>query len=128
MTRVALAFAVSLLLTTTALAEPAPLSAASATRLADGQVELKVTYDGGACETPGEAAVTSAESDETLDSVTIPTTSTAEVCTMQIVPVAYEGVIAVEALTTTLAITVLSPEGQIKAAGSVDILKAGAAP
>src|SRR5690606_12525280 len=106
-------------------AEPQPLTSAAASWTADGKVELKVTYQGGACEEPGEAQVEAA--DTTTDVVVIPTTSTAEVCTMQIVPVEYSGVIAVEPWTTTLAITVLDPDGQLQASGSVDIDKAAAA-
>ena len=104
--------------------EPPPLSAVSAVWTADGRVELKLTYEGGACEVTGEAQV--AAGDVTTDEVTIPTISTAEVCTMQIVPVEFAGTIAVEPTTTTLAIMVLGPEGQPKAAGSVEIEKPAA--
>jgi hypothetical protein len=109
---------------TAAVAEPAPLTSATATWTADGKVELAVTFDGSACETPGEAQV-SAGSDVT-DEVTIPTMSTAEVCTMQVVTVEFAGTIAVEPTTERLAIAVLDTEGQIKAAGSVEIAKGDA--
>lgn len=99
--------------------DAAPFTAASATRLPDGQIELNVTYEGGACEETGEATVEAG--DDITDEVTIPTVSTAEMCTMQIVPVEYSGTIAVEPATTTLAVTVLDPEGRPKAAGSVEI-------
>lgn len=102
-----------------ATSEPPPFTAASAVKLEDGKVELKVTYEGGACEETGEATVEAG--DQTTDEVTIPTISTAEVCTMQIVPVEYTGIIAVEPPTTTLAVAVLDPEGRPKAAGSVEI-------
>ncbi|HHY48173.1 MAG TPA: hypothetical protein GYA10_00250 [Alphaproteobacteria bacterium] len=108
-----------------ARAEPQPITGAEAIWTADGKVELKVTYQGGACEEPGEAKVEAA--DTTTDVVVIPTRSTAEICTMQIVPVEYSGVIAVEPWTTTLAITVLAPDGQLKASGSVAIGKPAAA-
>jgi hypothetical protein len=104
--------------------EPAPLTAVSAAWVEDGKVELKLTYEGGACEATGTAEV--AAGDETTDEVTIPTVSTAEVCTMQIVPVEFSGVIAVEPTTTTLAIMVLDPDGKPKAAGSVEIEKTAA--
>jgi hypothetical protein len=102
-----------------AAAEPAPLTSASASWTADGKVELAVTFEGSACEEPGEPHV--AAGDVITDEVTIPTVSTAEVCTMQIVPVEFTGTIAVEPLTERLAIAVLDTHGQIKAAGSVEI-------
>jgi hypothetical protein len=102
-------------------AEPPQVTTATATRLADGKVELAVTFDGGACEETSEAQVEASESDEAVDTVIIPTVATAEICTQQIVPVEFSGVIAVETLTTRLAITVLDPAGQPKATGSVEI-------
>jgi hypothetical protein len=107
-----------------AAGEPEPITAASAHWVADGHVELKVTYQGGACEQPGEAAVWAGA--EQTDEVTIPTVATAEVCTMQIVPVEFTGLIAVEPTTTTLAILILDFEGQPKAAGTVEITKGAA--
>ena len=124
MTRVLAFIAAFIPLSATAAAQPAPLTAATATWTTDGKVELAVTFDGSACETPGEARV--ASGDDITDEVTIPTVSTAEVCTMQIVPVEFTGTIAVEPLTTTLAIAILDTEGQIKAAGSVEISKGDA--
>jgi hypothetical protein len=119
-----LAFAAVLAPLGAVAAEPAPLTAVSAAWVEDGKVELRLTFDGGACEATGPAEV--AAGDETTDEVTIPTVTTAEVCTMQIVPVEYSGVIAVEPATTTLAIMVLDPDGQPKAAGSVEIEKTAA--
>ena len=124
MTRV-LAFLVAFIpMSATAAAQSAPLTSATATWTADGKVQLAVTFEGSACETPGEAHV--ASGDDITDEVTIPTVSTAEVCTMQIVPVEFTGTIAVEPLTTTLAIAVLDTDGQIKASGSVEIAKGDA--
>lgn len=102
-----------------AAAEPPPVTDATATWIESTHVRLTVTYEGSACETPGEARV-EAGPDRT-DVVVIPTTETAEMCTMQIVPVTYEGIIAVEPDTTTLAITVLDANGQPKATGSATI-------
>lgn len=102
-----------------AAAPPPPLTGATAVWTDDGHVQLDVTWEGGACEEPAEAEVT-AGPDQT-DVVTIPTNETAEVCTMQIVPVEFSGIIAVEPTTDTLSITVLAPDGQPKAAGSVEI-------
>jgi hypothetical protein len=120
MTRVLAVLAVLVPLSATA-AEPAPLTSATATWTEDGKVDLAVTFDGSACEAPGEAEVSAG--DDITDEVMIPTVSTAEVCTMQIVPVEFTGTIAVEPLTTTLAIAVLDQEGQIKASGSVEITR-----
>lgn len=127
MTRVLSFVAAAAVLATSAAmaAEPPPFTKATATWAAEGHVELSVTWDGGACEKPGEVTVEATEADETTDLVTIPTVSTAEVCTMQIVPVEFTGLIPVEPFTTTLAITVLAPDGQVKVGGSVTIEKAG---
>ena len=100
--------------------EPPALTSATATWTAENKVALSVTYDGGACEETGVARVESA--DVLTDIVVIPTYATAEVCTMQIVPVTFEGVIAVEPLTERLSILVLGPEGRTVAAGAVDIV------
>src|SRR5688572_18277018 len=112
MTRVLALLAVLTPLAATA-AEPAPLTSATATWTEDGKVDPAGTFDGSACEESGEAQVSAG--DDITDEVTIPTLWTAEVCTRQIVPVEFTGTIAVEPLTTTLAIAVLDPEGQIKA-------------
>lgn len=124
MTRVlltAFGLAAILALPTAAMAEPESFTEASARWTADGKVELTLVYQGGACEEPQEALVSASESDMTVDSVTIPTVSTAEVCTLQLVPVHFTGVIAVEPYTTRLAVLILDFDGQPKAAGSVQI-------
>jgi hypothetical protein len=121
MTRVLALLAVLIPLSATAAAQPAPLTSATATWTEDGKVILVVTFEGSACEAAGEPHVSAG--DDLTDEVTIPTVATAEVCTMQIVPVEFTGTIAVEPLTTRLAIAVLDTEGQIKAAGSVEIMR-----
>jgi hypothetical protein len=124
MTRVLALLAVFIPLSASAAAQPAPLTSVTATWTEHGKVELAVTFEGSACEEPGEPHV--AAGDDITDEVTIPTVSTAEVCTMQIVPVEFTGTIAVEPLTERLAIAVLDTEGQIKAAGSVEIMSGDA--
>jgi hypothetical protein len=124
MTRVLALLAVFVPFSATAAAQPASLTSATATWTEDGKVELAVTFEGSACEAPGEPHV--AAGDDITDEVTIPTVATAEVCSMQIVPVEFTGTIAVEPLTTRLAIAVLDIEGQIKASGSVEIAKGDA--
>lgn len=116
-----LAAAAMLAATAAVAAEPPPLGSATAKRAAEGHVELTVTWEGSACEKPGKPLVEATEADEVTDAVTIPTVATAEVCTMQIVPVEYTGLVPVEPLTESLAITILAPDGQVKAAGSVTI-------
>jgi hypothetical protein len=105
-------------------AEPAPLTSASAVWAGDGHVELTVSWSGGACEEPGEPTVEATEADETTDAVLIPTIATADVCTLQLVQVEFSGLVPVEPLTETLAVTVLAPDGQPTASGSVAIEKA----
>ena len=118
MTRV-LAFLVAFLpLSATAAAQPAPLTAATATWTTDGKVELAVTFEGSACETPGEARV--ASGDDITDEVTIPTVSTAEVCTMQIVPVSTEQVIEAPEPVIDLDVSALDPENNRVAHGVIE--------
>ena len=100
-------------------AEPRPLTSVTAVWADGGGVQLDVAWQGGACEEPGDPEVVAA--DVTTNEVTIPTISTAEVCTMQMVEVTYSGLIPVEPQTTRLAITVLDPEGRPQAAGMVTI-------
>src|SRR5690606_13491593 len=104
--------AASLLLATAAIAtEPAPLTSVTAVWAENGQVQLSFTYEGGACEETGEPQV--AASDEYgVDVVTVPTVETAEVCTMQIVEVEFDGLVPVEPSTETLSVVVLDPDGQ----------------
>jgi hypothetical protein len=129
MTRIlvlATALALALLAPVAFAAAPEPITAGTAVWTTDGKVDIKVTWQGGACEAPGEATVEAGD-ETTIDEVTIPTAATAEVCTMQIVPVTYEGTIAVEKLTTTLSVMILAPDGQPVARGSIEIAK-GEAP
>jgi hypothetical protein len=121
----ALAAAAVLPLQASGAAEPPPVTAATAVWTPDGHVSLTVTYDGGACEEPGEIRVESGQNQ--INVVTIPTVETAEICTLQIVPVTYEGVIAVEPSAETLSVTILDTGGQPKAAGSVEIKKSSEA-
>ena len=103
----------------TMASEPQPLISATAAWADEGDVQLDVAWQGGACEAPGEPEVIAG--DLATNEVTIPTVSTAEICTMQIVEVTYSGTIPVEPRTTSLAITVLDPEGRPQAAGTVEI-------
>jgi len=95
-----------------------PFTAASATRAGDG-VQLQLTFDGGACQSvdaPQAGTVTGG----TL-AVTIPTHATAEICTMQIVPIAVDVTVPASAEVTALQVIVLGTDGQPQFGGSVDV-------
>ena len=80
-------------------------------------VDLGFTYTGGACEETEPAVV--AIDGETAK-VTIPTRSTAEVCTMQAVVLDVAQMIDAPAV-TALELEVLNPQGAVSATGSVAI-------
>lgn len=107
-------------ISTTALAEATrPLDAISACRLDDERIVLRFTFEGGACQQPGEATVERGK--DGLGFVTVPTSNVGEVCAMQIVDVPFEAVVNAASAITTLDITVLKPEGGRQALGSTDI-------
>jgi len=95
-----------------------PFTQASATRAGD-DVQLQLTFDGGACQAvdaPQPGAVT----DGAL-AVTISTRGTAEICTMQIVPIAVDVTVPAAAEVTALQVTVLGTDGQPQFGGRIDI-------
>jgi len=115
-----LAFGLTAALASTALAEATrPLDAISACRLDDERIVLRFTFEGGACQQPGEATVERGR--DGLGLVTVPTTNAGEVCTAQVVDVPFEAVVNAAKAITTLDITVLRPEGGRQALGSTDI-------
>jgi|GEM_PF-1325657 len=101
----------------------APLDDLRACRLDAGRVALSFTYEDGACVAPQPAAVDEAD---TSAVVTISTNRTAEVCTLNIVPVEVNQPIVVSQAVQHLDITVLDPEGTPRAAGSAEIEPMGA--
>jgi hypothetical protein len=127
MARIALAAVFSLLATAAfadgpalAAADLQPFTEASATRVGDN-VQLQLTFDGGACQAvdaPQPGAVTNGAL-----AVTIPTHATAEMCTMQIVPIAVDVTIPASAEVTALQVTVLGTGGEPQFGGRVDIVK-----
>lgn len=116
----ALGLAAAIAVTSGALAEATrPLDAISACRLDDNRIVLRFTFEGGACQQPGDAVVTRGK--DGLGIVTVPTTNVGEMCTMQIVDVPFEKVVTAEKAITTLDITVTKPGGGRQALGSTDI-------
>lgn len=104
---------------TGAAAQPAPEpSDLSACRLESGQVAVALTFEGSACQNPGEATVVDGGS---IVSLSLPTVSTAEVCTMQVVPVSWSGHIDASENARTLSVEVLGPQGQLQAMGDTAI-------
>ncbi|WP_240233100.1 hypothetical protein [Devosia lacusdianchii] len=106
-------------------AEEAPsFTDLSACRLDAERVLLTATFDGGACQAVEPAQL--AEPRGTIVAVTIPTVSTSEMCTMQIVPIAVEQVIEAHADIANLDVTVLDPQNNAQAHGTVEIADPGA--
>jgi hypothetical protein len=96
-----------------------PFSAASATRTAPDAVRLQLTFDGGACQAVDEPQV--GELTDGALAVTIPTSKTAEICTMQIVAIPVDVTVQVSAEATALQVTVLATDGQPQFGGPVAI-------
>jgi hypothetical protein len=106
-----------------ALAQPGQLDQLSACRLDPDRIVLRFTFEGGACQQPGEVTVEPAEGG--VANVTVPTEEVGDVCTMQIVPVEFESVLDAPEEITALDISVLNPQGEPQALGSSDILTSG---
>ncbi|MHB1110072.1 MAG: hypothetical protein ACYCZU_07140 [Devosia sp.] len=112
---------------TGALAEATrPLDALGACRLDEARIVLRFTFEGGACQQPGEATVVRGK--DGIGNVTVPTANVGEICTMQIVPVVFSGVLDAGEAITSLDITVLKPNGNRQALGSTDVVADGDAP
>lgn len=90
-----------------------------ATRINPNQITIEFEYQGGACEEVGPAEVGELE-DGTL-SVTFPTISTAEVCTMQVVEIEVEQTIEAEHIVSRVDVTLNRPDGTVLATGSTDV-------
>ncbi|WEK06585.1 MAG: hypothetical protein P0Y65_10180 [Candidatus Devosia phytovorans] len=96
--------------------QAARLDDLDADRLNATQVIIEFEYDGSACEAVGTAEVGDLV-DGTL-AVTFPTTSTAEVCTRQLVEIEVEQAIVVPEGATQVEVTLLAPDGSVKATGT----------
>lgn len=104
--------------------EAATFTELSACRLDAERVLLTASFDGGACQAVEPAQL--AEPRGTIVAVTIPTVSTSEMCTMQIVPIAVEQVIEARADIANLDVTVLDPQNNPQANGVVEVADPGA--
>jgi len=96
--------------------QTARLDDLDADRINASQVTIEFEYIGGACETVGSATLGDIVNG-TL-AVTFPTTSTAEVCTMQAKEIEVEQAIAADATVTDVAVTLLAPDGSVVATGT----------
>lgn len=128
--RIALAIVASIGLAAPALAQDkakeapaagqaAPLEDLDAKRINPNQITIDFEYQGGACEQVGPAEIGDLV-DGTL-SVTFPTISTAEVCTMQVKEIEVEQTIKAENIISRIDVTLTAPDGQVIGIGSTDV-------
>lgn len=99
--------------------EAANFTALTACRIDSERVLLRATFDGGACQAVEPAQL--AEPRGTIVSVHLPTVNTAQMCTMQIVPVQTEQVIEAGELIANLDVTVGDPENNQIVHGEVEV-------
>ena len=90
-----------------------------ADRINPTQITIEFEYDGGACENVGTAVVGDLV-DGTL-AVDFPVTTTAEVCTQQIVEIEVEQTIAAEAIVSRIDVTLTGADGSVIATGTTDV-------
>lgn len=113
-------FAAVLALSAPTLASaPASFTTLDACRTSPQQVTLGYSFEGGACQTVGEPAIS--EPKDGLVTVTMPTNESADVCTMQIVPVEGTAVLGLDETATELEVTVLYPDGREMVFGMTEI-------
>lgn len=91
----------------------------SATRLNADQVQLKLTFEGGACQAVDEPVLGTVSAGSLA--VTIPTHDTAEMCTMQIVQIPVDVTIAAGADVTALDVTIQAPSGSRQTGGIIEV-------
>ncbi len=112
--------AAALMLAAPAVASaPASFTTLDACRAGPQEVILSYGFDGSACHKVGEPAVF--EPKDGLVTVTMPTSETSEVCTMQIVPVEGTAVLGLDETATELEVTVLYPDGRQMVFGMTEI-------
>ena len=99
--------------------EAAGFTQLSACRIDAEHVLIRATFDGSPC-----WAVEAAQPSEprgTGVAVHLPTSSTAEICTMNIVPVSTEQVIEAPEPTSDLEVTAATPQNHVMAHGVIEI-------
>ena len=112
--------AAALVLSAPALASaPASFTTLDACRTGPQEVILSYGFEGGACQKVGEPSMS--EPKDGLVTVTMPTSDTSEVCTMQIVPVEGTAVLGLDETATELEVTVLYPDGREMVFGMTEI-------
>lgn len=105
---------------TSVLADGVPgFTALSACRIDEERVLLRATFDGGACQHVDPAGL--AEPRGTIVAVTIPTSRTAEICTMQLVSIETEQVIDAPEPVFELDVTAIDPDNNPVAHGLVEL-------
>ncbi|HEV7346300.1 MAG TPA: hypothetical protein VGN60_11790 [Devosia sp.] len=116
----------AMIFSTSALAQAQPgFSQLTACRVDTERVLLNAFFDGGACQAVEPVDI--GERAGTTLAVAIPTSSTAEVCTMQIVPVETMQVLEVPRAVTSLDVSALDPHGNQIAHGITEVDEAGPA-
>lgn len=97
----------------------AGFTALSACRIDENRVLLQATFDGSACQRVEPAGL--AEPRGTIVAVTIPTSRTAEICTMQLVPLETEQVIDAPEPVFELDVTAIDPDNNPIAHGLIEL-------
>jgi hypothetical protein len=114
-----LALAVGLCCTGAFAEDVAGFTSLSACRIDENRVLLRATFDGSACQRVEPAGL--AEPRGTIVAVTIPTSRTAEICTMQLVPIETEQVIDAPEPVFELDVTAIDPDNNPVAYGLVEL-------
>lgn len=99
--------------------EAATLSDLKACRLNAELIALSFSYEGGACEQTGDPGVEVGDAGTAV--VKVPVVTTSDVCTMQAKQVQSESAVAVPEEITAIDVQLVSPAGEVKAAGKTDI-------
>ena len=101
--------------------EVASFTALSACRVDAEHILIRATFDGSACWAVEPAGL--AEPRGTIVAVHLPTTSTAEFCTMQIAPVSTEQVIEAPEPVINLSVTAADPQNNVVAQGEIEAVE-----